>query len=112
MDDGIDAVEVGDPVVVQDRQVRLDDLGIVLPGVLVDQDQVIDVGPGGSELAADVAAGAGDQNGPGLRLDLLGEQIVIEPSLPFVSIVVVLDVVVLDVVEAMASGSASASSGS
>ena len=71
VDHRVDAVEVGDPVVVELAQVGLDHVGIVGAGRDVDQDEVVDVGPGRAELAADVAAGAGDQDGARLVLELL-----------------------------------------
>ena len=62
--------------------------GSSLPGLLVDQDQVIDVGPGRAELAADVAACAGDQDGARLLIDLLGEEVLVDDRLFLVLIVV------------------------
>ena len=42
----IDAVEMGNPVIVQDTEVSFDDLRIIGVSGRIDQDQVVDIGPG------------------------------------------------------------------
>ena len=63
-------------------------------GGFVDQNQVIDVGPGGTQLAADVAARARDQDGPWLLFDQPGKQLVLEFFIILIIIIVIIIVII------------------
>ena len=49
MNDGVDSVEVRDPIIVQDLEIGGDDIRVGVIGDTIDQDQIVDVGPGRSE---------------------------------------------------------------
>ena len=68
VNNSIHPVEVGDPVLVKNAQVGLEDVMVGLAGVGVEKDQIVDVRPCGPQLAADVTARAGDQYNTGLAL--------------------------------------------
>ncbi len=56
VDHRVDAMEMRDPIFVEHGKIGHDDVGIIVGSVFIDQDQVVNVGPGHAELAADVAA--------------------------------------------------------
>ncbi len=68
---------------------------VVVVGRLVDQDQVVNVGPGLAQLAADIAARSCDQDGPGLLFDQSGEQLVLEKVVRIIVVVFIVKVVVV-----------------
>ncbi len=63
VDDGVNAVEMTEPIFVEFGKVGHDQFRIVGIGDAVDEDEVVDVGPSGAQLPTDVAVRPRDQHG-------------------------------------------------
>ena len=87
MDDRIDPVEKSHPRVIDDGQFSGDDVGVVLGGDCVHQDQVVLIFPRRAKLATDVAAGAGDQDGPGTFVDRILVELTLIPRVVHVIVI-------------------------
>ncbi len=94
MHDGINTVKMRDPLIVKDPQIRDNDF-VVVTCLFIDQDQVVEFGPGGAKLAADIAGCACDQNGSRFFFDQLGEQLVGQPAVVVFKFVVECDFIEL-----------------